>query len=158
MERDLALRSARHALDRAEVLLGRAEAAGLLDARLAPDMMPLADQIGIVASFARRAVLPLVGTVPGPLHIPSDAPGLRALLRAARAEIDAADGPPAPTVEHVAGEARLSQAPEDYLARFALPNLWFHLSMAHAMLRANGVPVGKADFDGLHRYPAPPDA
>ena len=53
---------------------------------------------------------------------------------------------------HRAGEAALEQGAADYVARFALPNLLFHLAIAYAALRAGGVPLGKADFDGLHRY------
>ena len=33
-----------------------------------------------------------------------------------------------------------------YLTGFALPNFFFHATTAYAMLRANGVPVGKPDF------------
>jgi hypothetical protein len=36
--------------------------------------------------------------------------------------------------------------------QFGLPNFYFHLALAHAIARANGVRLGKADFDGLHRY------
>jgi hypothetical protein len=34
-----------------------------------------------------------------------------------------------------------------------MPNFLFHASMAFAILRANGIEIGKADFDGLHDYP-----
>jgi len=36
----------------------------------------------------------------------------------------------------------------DYLDHYALPNLYFHLTTAYAILRANGVPVGKTDYMG----------
>lgn len=36
----------------------------------------------------------------------------------------------------------------DYLSEFALPNVYFHASMAYAILRANGVDLGKMDFLG----------
>ena len=42
----------------------------------------------------------------------------------------------------------------DYLTKMALPNFFFHLTMGYAALRAAGVPLGKADFDGIHSYPA----
>ena len=54
---------------------------------------------------------------------------------------------------HRAGFAYLDQSAADYLHQFAIPNLWFHLSMAYAILRQAGADVGKADFDGLHSYP-----
>jgi hypothetical protein len=34
----------------------------------------------------------------------------------------------------------------DYLLRFALPNFLFHVTTAYALLRANGVSLGKPDF------------
>jgi hypothetical protein len=51
---------------------------------------------------------------------------------------------------HRAGEADLDQTGTDYLHLFALPDLWFHLSIAHAIFRAEGLAIGKADFEGLH--------
>jgi hypothetical protein len=36
---------------------------------------------------------------------------------------------------------------------FGMPNFLFHTSLAFAILRAQGVEIGKADFDGLHDYP-----
>jgi hypothetical protein len=35
-----------------------------------------------------------------------------------------------------------------YLTDFALPNLYFHLAMTYALLRSNGVELGKRDFLG----------
>lgn len=37
-----------------------------------------------------------------------------------------------------------------FLAEFALPNFFFHLSMAYALARMLGCSVGKAGYDGLH--------
>ena len=37
---------------------------------------------------------------------------------------------------------------DDYLTEMALPNFYFHLNMAYAILRHNGVPVGKVDYIG----------
>ena len=39
-------------------------------------------------------------------------------------------------------------AAEDYLVEFALPNFYFHLNHAYAILRHNGVPLGKIDYIG----------
>ena len=36
-----------------------------------------------------------------------------------------------------------------YLTQFALPNLYFHCTAAYAILRHNGVPLGKGDFMGV---------
>lgn len=148
----LALKSALHALDRAEALLAIAARHDLLGERLAPDMWTLRQQLFSAIGFTRRAVLPLNGIAPERVEADLTEDGLRAAIFAARAEIAAADGPTPERIAHVAGEATLDQTAEDYLATFALPNLWFHLSMAYAILRAAGVDIGKADFDGLHVY------
>ena len=37
---------------------------------------------------------------------------------------------------------------QEYLLHFALPNFYFHLSTAYAILRHNGVDLGKVDFLG----------
>jgi hypothetical protein len=39
----------------------------------------------------------------------------------------------------------------DYLTKFALPNFYFHATMAYAVLRKNGVELGKGDFLGAIR-------
>jgi hypothetical protein len=38
------------------------------------------------------------------------------------------------------------------LQQYALPNFFFHLSMVYALLRQQGLPLSKADFDGWHVY------
>jgi uncharacterized protein len=49
---------------------------------------------------------------------------------------------------------KLSWAPgkviggEDYLLQMTIPNTFFHIAMAYAILRHNGVDVGKMDFPG----------
>jgi hypothetical protein len=39
-------------------------------------------------------------------------------------------------------------AGDDYLVQMTIPNTYFHLTMAYAILRHNGVDVGKMDFLG----------
>ena len=51
-------------------------------------------------------------------------------------------------------KVKLSWAPgkvisgEDYLLQMTIPNTFFHIAMAYAILRLNGVDVGKMDFLG----------
>ena len=42
----------------------------------------------------------------------------------------------------------LTFAAPQYLASYAIPNFYFHMSTAYSILRANGVEVGKGDFLG----------
>ncbi|PZN86334.1 MAG: DUF1993 domain-containing protein, partial [Candidatus Methylumidiphilus alinenensis] len=37
----------------------------------------------------------------------------------------------------------------DYFFDYGLPNVFFHVTTAYAILRHNGVPVGKRDFLGV---------
>lgn len=146
------------ALDRALHLLDHATPP-MLNARLHPEMFNCAEQFEITAGFARRATLPLIGRTVMEVDCAYDADSLRAHLQATHAEIAALTrtdfaGAADRRIVHRAGFADLDQSAEDYLQHFAIPNLWFHLSMAFAILRAEGAPVGKTDFDGLHAYPA----
>ena len=146
------------ALARADALLDVAEGAGpaVLGARLDPDTFDCADQLRAVADFALRATLPLAGReVP---DVPERADP-RAGLAFARRHVEGLseaefDGAEVRRIRHRAGFADLDQPGAEYLHLFALPNLWFHLSIAHATLKVAGVSVGKADFDGFHAYPA----
>ena len=44
----------------------------------------------------------------------------------------------------------------DFLHLYGIPNFFFHLSMAYANLRTEGMEIGKADFDAHHGYPPVP--
>lgn len=55
-------------------------------------------------------------------------------------------------VAHQAGQAVLTQSAADYVIRFGLPNMLFHMCMGYAGVRHGGMPIGKSDFDGLHVY------
>lgn len=52
-----------------------------------------------------------------------------------------------------AGFADLELTAEEYYLAYALPNFFFHYSMVYAIARRAGAPIGKADFDGYHKYP-----
>ena len=153
----------RHYLARVAALLDWVETAPdparLLATTLAPDMFDTGTHMAVAIGFAGRALAtPAEMGVP---DIPEDAsvPDLRRYLSEIEALVAGrvvhADGAP---IRHIAGEADLMQDPADYLARFAFPNMLFHLSLAYAGLRAAGLAIGKADFDGLHRYAGAPAA
>lgn len=156
------LRCAQAWLDKAAaqlVVAGGSEAA-LLQTRLAPGMLTLAQKIHTAAGFAQRACAPLA-EVEMPALGQGDAGSLaelQARLAGALAFIESLDaaamraaaGRPLRTQ---AGEAWLELESAEFLQLYALPNFFFHLGMAYALLRQAGVPLGKPDFDGWHRYP-----
>lgn len=53
-----------------------------------------------------------------------------------------------------AGFAEVDLPESEYISLYIIPNLLFHMGMVYAIARANGVPLSKGDFDGLHSYPA----
>ena len=84
--------------------------------------------------------------------------GLGRLIVAARQELqglDPADFAAAHDrpIRHRAGFAELDQTGAEFLHLFGMPNFLFHATMAFAVLRQQGLPIGKADFDGQHDYP-----
>jgi len=48
-------------------------------------------------------------------------------------------------------QARVAAA-QGFLQQYALPNFFFHLSLVYALLRQQGLPLSKGDFDGWHVY------
>ena len=144
-----------HLLD---VIADRPDAEALMEAQLVEGQFNCAGQLRTVSIFALRCVMPAIGREWSLANWGNGIDDLRTQMRQATKDIlavgvaDFADATTR-TVQHKAGDAVLTQSVEDYLVQFAVPNLWFHLSMAYAILRAAGVPVGKADFDGLHAYP-----
>jgi hypothetical protein len=133
--------------------------AALLDARLAPDMMAFGAQVATAAQFALRTSCPLAGRpVPAWPGVPDGLDALAAQVMHARQAVEAMppaefDGAERLTLHERAGAAPVSLPALAFVTTFALPNFFFHLSSAYAILRQQGVPIGKGDFDGWHVYP-----
>jgi hypothetical protein len=124
-----------------------------LDARIA-ESFPARQQFAIAAGFALRVTCPLAGR-----EVPDLPQGLGPRLAVARALLGSMtpadfDGAEARVIRHRAGFADLEQTAPEFLYLYGLPNFFFHLTMGYAALRAAGVALGKADFDGFHSYPA----
>ena len=139
--------------------LAPAAAAQALEARLAPDMLPFARQAETAAYFALRTAFPLAGrAVPAFVASEPTVAGLRARVEATQAQLrtlEADDFAHAEvrTLTERAGQAVLELPAARFLAEYALPNFFFHLGMAYAIARQHGAALGKASFDGFHRYP-----
>ena len=132
--------------------------ATLLQARLAPDMLPLAVQVEVAVNFVFRACAPLAGRGLAPfgehhhsvvaLHA-RIAQGLDFLDTLTPADFaDAAQR----KITDTAGETAVTLDGPVFLQQYALPNFFFHTSMVYAILRHHGVPLSKGDFDGWHLY------
>jgi uncharacterized protein len=55
-------------------------------------------------------------------------------------------------VQDLAGNAVVQLPGQAFLLHYALPNFFFHVTTAYAILRNQGVPLGKEAFDTFHRY------
>ena len=156
-----------HYLRRLSAILDKAEAhaiahkidpAALLQARLFPDMSPFIQQVRTAADFARRTCAPLVGMeIPAMDNTEQTFSELK--QRIARTRQFLADLTPAQfedsaerTIASQAGLANLNLKGTQFLFDYALPNFYFHFTTAYAILRNNGVALGKGDFDGHHLY------
>lgn len=122
--------------------------------RLYPDMFPLARQVQIACDFAKGASARLAGKdVPGWPDNEATIADLRAriaktldFVKTVKAsEIDGSEG--RDISMKVAGQ-QMDFKGLPYLTQFVLPNLYFHAATAYAILRHNGLEIGKRDFMG----------
>ncbi len=151
--------SAEHGLNRVEHLLKLIENAkdadDLLKSRFAPDMFTLAEQLSVAIGMTLRGAYPLAGRDAPDLGIMESVEKCRDGIAKARAGLEETKrmSPISQPIKAKAGEASPKLLPEAYVHQFVLPNLWFHVSMAYAIMRAEGLEVSKGDFDGVHYYP-----
>jgi uncharacterized protein len=130
------------------------EPAVYLNARLAPDMLALPTQIQIACDAAKFCVARLAG-VDGPAFADEEKT-IDELRQRVRKTIDYVQSIPAAQID--GSDAREISVPrrsgsitmtgEAYLKTFALPNFFFHVTTTYALLRHNGVELGKADYLG----------
>jgi len=122
--------------------------------RLAPDQFPLARQVQIACDTVKLAASYLTGkTVPSQEDTEKTIPELQARVRSI---ITLLDGFTAKDFEGAA--TRVVSQPRwkgewmtgaDYFVEHTVPNFYFHLTTAYAILRHNGVSVGKRDYLGV---------
>ena len=129
----------------------------LLQARLFPDMFPLIKQVQIAADFSRGIAARLAGVdVPTFEGNEKTFADLDALLTQTLAFLDSVKAdqfegkesseivlrPGTPKEKKLSGQA--------YLANYGLPQFFFHVTTAYAILRHNGLPIGKRDYMGAY--------
>jgi hypothetical protein len=144
------------ALDSLSAILKKGEhlGDGIVDARLAPDMLTLAGQIQRATDSAKGCMARLADIpIPSFPDIEKTLAELHArIVKTAEfvksipaAQIDGSEDLP---VTVGAGQHELKFRGGDYLLSFALPNFYFHVAMAYAILRNKGVEIGKRDYLG----------
>ena len=133
------------------------EPAVLLASRLAPDMFPLTRQVQLACDLAKNSVARLAGQEP-PRFPDTEASFEELHARIART-LDYLKSVPAAELE--GAETRDIKVPTrdgtlefkglEFLQHWAIPNVFFHVTSAYAILRHNGVELGKRDFLGNPR-------
>ena len=126
----------------------------LLNARLYPDMFPLADQVRIATDIARSAATRLTGGEP-PKYEDDEKTFAELMSRIDRAIGDLKaldpkkfDGTDTQKITRpVRGEPHTFTG-LNYLMQFATPNVYFHATTAYDILRHNGLEIGKMDYIG----------
>jgi len=138
-------------------LLEKGEASGvpaadLVDARLAPDMMGLAGQIQRASDTAKGAVARLTGATPPAMpDEETTLEELKARIAKTVAFIETVpeadfEGSEGREIKFKAGPYDLEFTGASYLLGFAIPNFFFHITTAYALLRMKGVAIGKMDY------------
>jgi hypothetical protein len=127
--------------------------AALLDARLAPDMRPLPAQYQMASDSAKNALARLTGTQAP--SMPDTEKSFAELKDRCDRTIDYLNGFDAASLAGSEDREVVLTFPNGmgyqfagghYLAGFALPNFFFHVTTAYAILRNAGVSLGKPDF------------
>ena len=126
----------------------------LLQSRLYPDMLPFTSQVQIAADQARAGADRIIGSEPATwednektfaelvARLDRTITHLKSLTEK---QFDGAES--RQITRKVRGEPRTFSG-VGYLQQFVLPNLFFHTTTAYAILRHNGVELGKLDFLG----------
>ena len=124
----------------------------LINERLAPDMLPLGAQVAFACNQPRGfsqwcAGLPIENIDPAAVASLEEAHALIADTRA-RVLANSASDAKLDDIKRIGmGKGRYCELPGDqYVSEYLLPNLYFHITTAYAILRMLGAPVGKADF------------
>jgi hypothetical protein len=130
------------------------DSAVLAQARLFPDMYPLVRQVQIACDTAKGAAARLAG-IEVPRHEDTEVTLAELKARIAKT-LDVVKSVTAAQLKDAESRAIEIKFPNGswkftgigYLTDFVLPNFFFHVSMVYALLRKNGIEIGKSDFLG----------
>jgi len=148
------LRNARTWLDKANVHAEQKafDVNVLMTARLAPDMFPFSRQIQSASDHAKNALFRLAGVEP--VRLEDNEKTIAELQARIDKAIELIDGFTPAQIDgtenkeivfaSARGERRFVGL--EYLRHYAMPQFYFHVTTAYAILRHNGVDVGKQDF------------
>ncbi len=127
-----------------------------INARLAPDMLPLASQVQIATDSAKGCVSRLAGIeVPSYADTESTFPELRERIAKTVAFLQSVtpsqlDGSDEREITLKIRGKEVNFVGRDFLLHFAHANFYFHVTTAYAILRHNGLEIGKPDYLGTN--------
>lgn len=127
---------------------------GLMQGRLAPDMLPFVSQVRIATDLAKGAVARLADVEPMVLaDDETTLAQLRARIMRTIAYVESVEAAQFAGAETRAVQLKfpgmeLNFEGAGYLTSFALPNFYFHVTTVYALLRRAGVALGKRDYMG----------
>lgn len=125
--------------------------ATLVNARLATDMLPLSGQVQRASDTAKASIERLAG-LPAPSFPDTETtlPELKDRLARTIAFVETATPEQFEGAEGRSIDMRiLTLSGADYPTLFMLPNFFFHVATAHAILRQAGLAIGKKDYLGM---------
>jgi uncharacterized protein len=128
--------------------------AALLGARLFPDMLAFTRQVQLSSDFAKGTAARLAGEAPPKFDdVEVSFAELKERIARTIAFLDGfkpeqLDGSEQREIELKTPDRTLRFAGLDFLAHWALPNFFFHVTTAYNILRHNGVELGKKDYLG----------
>ena len=130
------------------------ETSVLVNARLAPDMLPFAKQVQLTSDFAKNSMARLAGI--DPPKFDDTETTMDELFARVKKTIDFIDSVPPASLEGsetrdikiVLRDRTVEFKGLAFLQHWAIPNFFFHHVTAYNLLRHNGVDVGKRDFLG----------
>ena len=144
-----------HFLDKAQAFVDakKCDPAALTQYRLAPDMLPLTRQVLIACDAAKNGIARISG-VEAPKFEDNEVTFAEMKSRIAKTieflksvPSEKLDGTEEREITFPVGrDATRTLAGEAYLKHWMLPNLFFHVTTAYAILRHNGVDLGKGDY------------
>jgi uncharacterized protein len=126
----------------------------LMNARLAPDMFPLSKQVQIACDIVKGGAARLanveVPSFPDTETTFSDLQERIAKTKAFIITVTASqmNGSEDRAISLSVGGKPMHFHGQDYLLQFVIPNFYFHMTTTYAILRHNGVDIGKGDFLG----------
>jgi hypothetical protein len=130
------------------------DTSALVQTRLFPDMLPLGHQVRFACTHAVRGASRLTGAEPPKVEdtektledLKARVAGTLAFLKG----IDAKkmEGMEDRDITFPAGDRKITMKGGEYLLHFSMPNFYFHVTTAYAILRHIGLEIGKDDFIG----------